>query len=450
MLGLTAAIARNTFLESIRQPIFFVLIAASAVFQVFNLLLSAYSMGYTEDTEVHGDDKLLLDMGLATVFVCATLLAAFIATSVLAREIDNKTALTVISKPVGRPLFILGKYLGVVGAILLATLCMTLFFLFVIRHEVMSTVRDPVDQPVVVFAGLAVLLSLGVGIWGNFFYGWVFSSTAVTLLAPLLTLAYVVTLAFDKEWALQPLATDFKPQVTLACLAVLLSMTVLAAIAIAASTRLGQVMTIVVCAGAFILGLMSNYLVGRFAFDNEPVGRIVEVEPEFDDTTLAEPGDEAVVIIETPARAEFPPGSSFYYGPDPAGVRLAVPPHEPFPGDVDDPFALSDPAAPEALVVTRYEPLPRRFEIVNTGGLPVRRLPSEGDLVFTRPTDVNPAAVAAWAVVPNLQFFWLVDAITQGHDVPPRYVVLLLLYTGFQATGLLALATLLFQTRDVG
>ena len=40
------------------------------------VLLSAYSMGYTEETEVFGDDKLLLDMGLATVMVCATLLAA--------------------------------------------------------------------------------------------------------------------------------------------------------------------------------------------------------------------------------------------------------------------------------------------------------------------------------------------------------------------------------------
>ena len=75
---------------------------------------------------------MLIDIGMATVFVAGGLLAAFVATGVLTREIENKTALTVISKPVGRPLFVLGKFLGVAGAlILLSTLYMSFVFLLV-------------------------------------------------------------------------------------------------------------------------------------------------------------------------------------------------------------------------------------------------------------------------------------------------------------------------------
>ena len=81
MFGQTLSIARNTFVEAIRQPIYFVLILAGSLLQVFNVLLSAYSMDYTEEgLQVQKDNKLLLDMGLATVLVVCTLLAAFIAT----------------------------------------------------------------------------------------------------------------------------------------------------------------------------------------------------------------------------------------------------------------------------------------------------------------------------------------------------------------------------------
>ena len=47
---------------------------------------------------------------LATVFLAGPC-CAFIATNVLGREI-NRTALTVISKPVNRPVFVVGKFLG--------------------------------------------------------------------------------------------------------------------------------------------------------------------------------------------------------------------------------------------------------------------------------------------------------------------------------------------------
>ena len=81
------------------------------------------------------------------------------------------------------------------------------------------------------------------------------------------------------HWRPQPIGEDL-PQITIACFAVLLSMMVLTAVAVAASTRLGQVMTIVVCMGVFLFSLLSNHMVGRRAFDNPVVGRIASVERE--------------------------------------------------------------------------------------------------------------------------------------------------------------------------
>ncbi|TVQ33307.1 MAG: ABC transporter permease [Phycisphaeraceae bacterium] len=451
MLGQIIAIARNTFLESVRQPIFFVLVIAGWILQIFNTLLSSYSMGYTDTAEVSGDDKLLLDIGLATVFVLATLLAAFIATAVLSREIENKTALTVISKPVGRPRFVFGKYLGVVGAVLVATTIMLVFFHFAMRHGVMTTARDRPDGPVILFSLLIIGLSVGIGIWGNFFYGWVFSSTSIFVMLPASLIGWLAILILDKEWQLQPLSADFKPQIMIASACVLLAMTVLCAVAVTASTRLGQVMTIVVCAGAFMMGLLSNHIVGRHAFQNSPIGVVAsaEVERDLDGDFLDGADTWRIRLLQDPV-VNLAPGRSIYYGPTPNGIGLRVPAHEPFEGDPTDLGAARDPEGPKALIIHSIDIEANELVLLNVGGIQVSRPPREGDSLFLRPTRINPAAWAAWGVVPNLQFFWLVDAVTQNHPIPPRYLGLVGIYTLVHITGLLALAVILFQKREVG
>lgn len=449
MIRQTLAIAGNTFLESIRQPIYFVLLMVGGGAQIFNLLLSAYSMGFTEETEVSGDNKLLLDMGLATVMVCATLLAAFIATNVLTREIENRTALTVISKPVGRPLFILGKFAGVSAAITMAGIILLCFFLFTIRHKVMSTARDTVDLPVTLCVSLAVLLPIALGVWGNYFYGWVFSSTACSAMLPTSIIGYVLTLAISKDWEFQSLSVEFKPQILIASGCVLLSILVLTSIAIACSTRLGQVMTIVACSGFFMVGLLSNHLLGRSAFTNRQIAVISEFTPDDNGPAFTEPGGRATVLLDSAPRANLRPGDSFYYGPDPSGLNLLVPTHPRFQGDPAREQDIRDPERPPALIV-RELTTEKELLLVNAGGLRIARPPSKGDFAFATPTTRNRAAEVAWSLIPNLQFFWLVDAITQGHTIPVRYVGMLGLYSGLHITAFLAAAVLLFQRRDVG
>ncbi|MEM1166081.1 MAG: ABC transporter permease [Planctomycetota bacterium] len=495
MLGQLLAIARNTFLESIRQPIFLVLVLASGILQVFNVAISAYSMGYTEQTEVSGDDKFLLEVGLATVLGLATLLSAFLATSVLTREIENKTALTVVSKPVSRPLFVVGKYLGVAAAIGVATIIMLVWFQVSIRHGVMSTARDRVDGPVVVFSVAAALLSVGLGTWCNYFYGMIFASTAVFSLLPLSLVAWLGVHVVSKDWAWQAFTTDFKPQITIACLSVFLAMLVLTALAVAMSTRLKQVMTITVCASVFVLGLLSNYFVGSRAFINVPAAQILEVrgEPrlgEGERFTFREPGESLELLLGGEPKEDFRVGDPVYYGPSPNGIGMLVPSQPAtFDGDPASPDDTFRWDGPPALVVSSWDAESQVLGVVNAGGIDVDRPPTdnrpedalpvqdeqrqidegnlnqgdarrpntriteikpEGDYVFTRPTEVNPVALGAWSLIPNMQSFWLTDAISQGHAIPVRYIALLLGYTMVQVAGMLALAVLLFQGRDMG
>ena len=472
------------FVESIRQPIYLVVILIACLLQVFNVALSAYTMGMGEETEITGDNKMLLDLGLATVLGGATLLAAFIATAILSKEIQNKTVLTVIAKPVGRPLFIVGKFIGTAGAMILATLGMLAFFLIAIRHGVLQTARDTFDVPALLFASLAIFGSLGIGAWTNFFYRWVFASVAAALISPLLILAWLLTLVFDPDWAFTNPAEVLDPQLMLACGTVVLATLILTAVALLASTRLGQVMTTVVCAAVFILGLLSNYLVGRHAFVNDHVARIDRLVvpnieefdptppvakglqrsdlPEVDpinldayrqyqnNTSPSAPGFTFTVEFTGRPSDDLLPGTPVYYGPDPTGIALRVPDQQPFLGDPADTDELLAPDSGPALVVQSYDPTTRRLSIANVGGLSVSELPGDLDYLFVTPTSTNPAAIALWAIIPNMQALWLVDALTQGHQISTRYAMSILVYTAAYVAAMLALATALFQTRDVG
>lgn len=256
MMQQLLSIARNTFIEAVRQPIFTVLVLAGLVLMALNPALTAYTF---ED-----DNKLLVDLGLSTVFVICLLLAAFTATSVLTDEIESRTVLTVVSKPVSRPVFILGKYLGVAGAIALAFYILALAFLFARRHGVMVTTRDLMDLPVVVFGSLAVLLALLFAVSVNYLYRWVFTSTFVAALAVTATVAGLLTFSISPEWELQLPIADFVAeegamlQIVIGLVLVFEAVLVLTAVAIAASTRLGQIMTLLVCIGVFVLGLINN------------------------------------------------------------------------------------------------------------------------------------------------------------------------------------------------
>ncbi len=263
MLLQLLTLTRNTFIESIRQPVYAVLLIAGTLGLWLNLQLAGYTM---ED-----DNKMLIDLGLSMLFIVGLLLAGFTATGVVTAEIESRTVLTVVSKPVPRPLFIVGKYLGVASALALACWTLALVYLMTVRFRVLQTASDPIDWPVFTFAALAFLAAALLSAWGNYFFHWVFTSSFAFSYAAFNTAAYLVVLVIDKKWQFQSIATEFTThegrlvQVLIALLLLFEGILMLSAIAVAVSTRLGQVMTMVICVGVFLLGLISNSIYHQFA-----------------------------------------------------------------------------------------------------------------------------------------------------------------------------------------
>lgn len=267
MLQQTYAIARNAFQESIRQPIFVVLLLTGTLVL---LLLNQLALFTMDD-----DNKLLAEVSLSTVFFAGAALAAFTATGVLADELENRTVLTVVSKPVPRPVLVVGKYLGVAGALMLAMWVLTMVMLLLTRHGSLQNAYDQIDGPVLVLGLLGGLAAIAIACAGNYLYRWVFPSSLSIALALGLALAYLLVLVIGKGWKFQSIAAEFRDtgslkggQMLIALAMVYLGVMMLVAVAIAASTRMGQMLTLAVVAVYYLGGQFTSSLLARHRDDS--------------------------------------------------------------------------------------------------------------------------------------------------------------------------------------
>ncbi len=273
------AIARNTYLESVRQPVVLVILSIGILLTIMSNPLAGWTM--------QDDQRMFVDIGLSTVFISTALLAAFIATNAISREIDNRTVLTVISKPVPRPVFVVGKYIGVSITMLVSLAVLALVFMLVEVHGTIQTVRTPFHMPVIIMGGSALLISVAVGAWMNFLYGKNFAASCILIAIPLLLIAYTGSLFFTGDWEQVAPATQFEPEIWKSLGLLALATMVLNAVAIAASTRLGQVLTLTVVLGTLLLGLLSDWFFGRtVARLTDEFARLGTITPPMGDRIL--------------------------------------------------------------------------------------------------------------------------------------------------------------------
>jgi ABC-2 type transport system permease protein len=259
------SISHNTFVQTIRQPIFMVLLLVTFGVLLLEVPLAGWTMAAGDFRT--SDQKLLESLGLSTLLVSGLLIAAFSASGVLSREIEDRTALTVIAKPVSRATFVAGKFAGVSAAVALAFYLCMLVFLMTVRHRVMSSAADPFDMPVITLGVLAFSLAILIGLAGNYVFGWHFNSASVWSATILFTVAMGILLFVGKGWVIVPIGWDSLPgptnmdaaqvittELLKAVLMMFMAVVIFCAVAVAASTRLGQVMTLLVCLIVFVVG----------------------------------------------------------------------------------------------------------------------------------------------------------------------------------------------------
>lgn len=110
------AIAFNTFKEAIRDRILYLLLFFAAACIIFSRLLALLTVGDRV--------KIIMDVGLASLSLFGAMMAILMGTGLVYKEIDKKTIYTLLSKPIHRYQFLLGKYFG-----LILTLFIMLFFM---------------------------------------------------------------------------------------------------------------------------------------------------------------------------------------------------------------------------------------------------------------------------------------------------------------------------------
>ena len=250
-------IAKNTFIETLRQPVYAIIIVASLLLFFLSPSLTMYTMS--------DDNKLLRELGLSTLFLTSLFIAIFSASGAVAQELENKTITTVLSKPVQRPIFIIAKFLGVTTAVVLAHYICTIALLMAIRHGVLETVNDTHDWTVLGTAAAIILAAFVLSAFFNYTYEWKFSSTAIVLTALFATLGIVYLSFIDRNWQFNPKENGFNALDIYGSVLLLLAAIIIVALAVALSARFNIVVTLSACIGIFLLGLVSDYAFGRFA-----------------------------------------------------------------------------------------------------------------------------------------------------------------------------------------
>ena len=98
-------IARVTFLEAVRQRFFAFLLILGAAMALSSVSFRVLDFG-------HGELKFIADFGFGGMFLFGSVLAVVMTAQLFFSEMDNKTALTLLAKPLGRGEFLLGKFAG--------------------------------------------------------------------------------------------------------------------------------------------------------------------------------------------------------------------------------------------------------------------------------------------------------------------------------------------------
>jgi hypothetical protein len=250
-------IAKNTFIETLRQPVYAIIIIAALLLFFISPSLTMYTMS--------DDNKLLRELGLSTLFLTSLFIAIFSASGAVTEEIENETITTVLSKPVQRPIFIVAKFLGVSAAVVLAHYICTIALLMAIRHGCLEAISDTHDWTVIGAAGVIVVLTFLLTAFFNYAYDWKFSSTAVVLAGILGTLGIVFLSFIDRNWQFNPQDNGINALDVYGSVLLLLAAIIIVALAVAFSARFNIVVTLSACVGIFLLGLISDYTFGRFA-----------------------------------------------------------------------------------------------------------------------------------------------------------------------------------------
>ena len=179
-----AVIALNTFRESVRDRVLYNLI-------LFVLILVCASV-FISELSINQETKFIATLGLSAMLVFGALIAIFIGVALVYKEIDKRTIYNLLSKPVHRHEFIIGKYLGLCMTLLVNSavmiLCAELALMYV-NHGFVPLQVSVLSAGYLIYLELALIVAVAL----------MFSSFSTPMLAALFTFAVYVIGHFSAD-----------------------------------------------------------------------------------------------------------------------------------------------------------------------------------------------------------------------------------------------------------
>jgi len=106
-------VARNTFREAIRDRVIAGVFCAGLVLLLATQVLSPLAMGEGR--------RLTVDLGLSGISLLGVLVTLLAGGSLVAKEIERRTIFNLLSRPIARPHYLIGKWLGMTAALWIVT-----------------------------------------------------------------------------------------------------------------------------------------------------------------------------------------------------------------------------------------------------------------------------------------------------------------------------------------
>jgi ABC-type transport system involved in multi-copper enzyme maturation permease subunit len=186
-----AVIALNTFREAKRDRILYLLFFFAALSIAASRVLAILTVG--------DRIKIVMDVGLASISIFGVLMAILMGTGLVYKEIDKKTIFTLLSKPIHRVEFILGKFLGLVLTLAVMTGLMTLIFLVLLFLHTFRVEWAMLVAVAYIFLELILLTAVAI----------LFSTFSTPILSSIFSLSFYVI--GHMSWGLEALIRKIRP-----------------------------------------------------------------------------------------------------------------------------------------------------------------------------------------------------------------------------------------------
>jgi ABC-type transport system involved in multi-copper enzyme maturation permease subunit len=137
MIKRITAIAINTFREAIRNKILYILLVFAILLILFSVILAILSIGQ--------EQKIIKDVGLSAILFFGVLISIMVGIGLIYNELDKRTIYVIVSKPIHRYEFVLGKFFGLLLTLAVNVAMMSVvFFLLVLFRQPVTQLIDQV------------------------------------------------------------------------------------------------------------------------------------------------------------------------------------------------------------------------------------------------------------------------------------------------------------------